>query len=108
MNSVECHVLNCEHYSNNLCALDKIKVDGPAAKDSGSTCCLSFSEKKGNAQNSIGAAPEATPRTAIHCDAQNCTYNHNTKCDADAICVSGCCNDVSSKSGTSCSTFVKR
>lgn len=107
MNSVECFVTNCQHYSNNLCGLDKIKVDGPAAKDSSSTCCLSFTEKKGEAQNSIGA-PEASSRTLIQCDARNCTYNHSKKCDADSICIDSCSNNVSSKSCTACNTFVKR
>lgn len=110
MNKVECHVASCTHHNNNLCQLDKIQVDGPAAKEKGQTCCLSFDEKIGSAQNAVGSSSsrEASPETGIHCKAGNCSYNSNSKCSANCITVGSSCATVSSKSGTECSSFVER
>lgn len=107
MNKVECHVDNCRHYSNNLCSLDKIKVDGPAAKEKSQTCCLSFAERNNSMENSTAAA-DAAPDTGIHCKADNCTYNSASKCNADNVTVGCVCAGVTSKSGTECSTFQER
>lgn len=108
MNKVECHVSNCQHYSDNLCSLDKIKVDGPAAKEKSQTCCLSFDEKTASATNSAVNAKPATEITGINCKADNCTYNSNSKCTADCICVDCGAQNVASKSGTLCASFVER
>lgn len=108
MNKVECHVTNCQHYSDNMCSLDKIKVDGPAARESEQTCCLSFDEKKAGAQNSMGGMPTPAQNTGIHCAAENCTFNHHTKCDARNICIENCYSSASTKCGTECASFRER
>lgn len=104
MNRVECKVISCTYNSQNLCSLDKIHVDGPAAKDKGQTCCASFEEKHGSAMNATSHY-NASPETGIHCKAENCSYNKKCKCNADSVCVDSIASDVSSKSGTSCATF---
>lgn len=107
MNKVECKVTSCTYNSQNLCSLDKINVDGPAAKEKTQTCCSSFEEKHGDAMNSTSAY-NAVPETGIHCKAENCSYNSNCHCDADCICVDSMANSVSSKSGTNCATFIEK
>jgi len=107
MNKVECKVQSCAYNSQNLCSLDKINVDGPAAKEKAQTCCASFAEKKDSAMNSVSVY-NVTEDTGIHCKAENCSYNRNRKCDADHICVDSSANSVSTMSGTNCATFVGR
>lgn len=108
MNKVECHVSNCQHYSNDLCSLDKISVDGPAAKEKSQTCCLSFDEKISSAENVVGYEPQASVQTNISCKATNCGYNSNKRCEADSIRVSNSMSNATSKSGTQCATFSER
>lgn len=108
MNKVECHVTSCQYYGENLCSLDKIRVDGPAAKDKSQTCCLSFDEKKQAAVDSVGSDPQPAIQTAIKCKAENCAFNDDAKCEADCICVECSCANVSTKSGTECGSFIER
>ena len=105
-NKLECSVTSCRHNVNSLCDLPGIKVEGPGASCSDQTCCESYEERSGSASNSVGSS-YASPDTAIDCKAQNCTYNHNCKCEAECVCVGCCCEDVTSKSGTECRTFRK-
>lgn len=107
MNKVECKVQSCAYNNQDLCSLDKIHVDGPAAKEKTQTCCSSFAEKNNSTTNSV-SAQNATEDTGIHCKAENCSYNRNCKCDADHVCVDSSANAVSTMSGTNCATFVGR
>ena len=81
-NKLECSVTACRHNEHNLCDLPGIKIEGPGACESRQTCCESIDGK-----------------------AQNCTYNHDCKCEAECVCVGCSCSDVSGKSGTECCTF---
>ncbi len=105
-NRLECTVTACRHNVDNLCALPGIKVEGPGACRCDQTCCESFEERGTGSTNAVSSGyRSATPETAIDCKAHNCTYNDNCKCNADCVCVDCCCQDVTSKSGTECSTF---
>lgn len=106
MNKLECQVSSCQHWSNNLCCLDGIQVDGPAARENSQTCCDSYEERRsGSGENSSTGSSSPSVDSDIGCSAEHCAYNHNCKCEAECVCVGCCCNDVSSKSGTECCTF---
>lgn len=107
MNKVECHVINCQHYQENLCELDRIQVDGPAARDKAQTCCMSFSEKQNSSSNHVGGG-QASYHTGISCMAEHCGYNQNAKCEADAIGIGCSYGATDAKSGTQCMSFVER
>lgn len=109
MNKLKCQVNTCRYNKDNLCSLNKIQVDGPAAMESRETCCASYAERTRSARNesSCGcASPKES--TDIHCSAEHCTYNENKKCHADCVCVGCCCSDPSVVSETECSTFEPR
>ena len=75
-----------------------------AAQESSQTCCASYEERRpGAGQNAMGQNPSV--ETEIHCKVKGCAYNSHNRCDAQNVCVACCCGDVSSKSGTQCSTF---
>lgn len=105
MNKLECQVSSCRHFHNNLCCLNGIQVDGPAARESSQTCCASYEERQpSGGENSVcGCNP--TVESAIECKAEHCVYNDHCKCEADCVCVGCSCGDVTSKSGTECCTF---
>jgi len=105
-NRLECQVTSCQHYEDGLCSLPGIKVDGPAARVCRQTCCSSYQERgKGAGTASIFSSGNASPDSSISCQAKNCSYNHDCKCEAGCVRVGCCCNDVNSKSGTECCTF---
>ena len=54
MPELKCTVQTCMHNKDFYCALDKIQVGGSSAKNAEETCCDSFEERKGSAQNSYG------------------------------------------------------
>ena len=110
MNKLKCKVDTCRHNKDNLCMLNKIQVDGPAAMESRETCCISYAERTNSSQNysSMGNYSQPSESTDIHCSAEHCTYNENKKCHADCVCVGCCCNDPSVISETECCTFEPR
>ena len=48
MNKLKCSVTTCRHNQNELCGLQKIQVDGPAAMESRETCCHGTRKKPKN------------------------------------------------------------
>lgn len=105
MNKLECQVTSCQHYCDNLCCLPGIQVDGPAARESGQTCCSSYEERKNSGGTNSAGAKTPSEDSSISCEAEHCAYNHNCKCEAECVCIGCCCGEVSSKSGTECCTF---
>ncbi len=98
---LNCQVQSCRYNRDNLCALHAIRVDGPAARVGGQTCCDSFSPQvPGAPENVAGVTP--SPEAAIRCAAQRCAYNRDHRCVAQRVYVGG---DTSTKSGTECLTF---
>ena len=109
MNNLKCSVTTCRHNANQLCELQKIQVDGPAAQESRETCCISYAERAKGANNmSAYNNSNASEGTEIMCSAEHCTYNSNKKCQADNVKVAGCCADPCVVSETECSTFRPR
>lgn len=109
MNKLKCSVSTCRHNENQLCELQRIQVDGPAAKESCETCCVSYSENaKGAHSMSSASGSRASENTEIMCSAGHCAYNSNKKCRADNVSVAGCCCDPCVVSETECKTFRPR
>ena len=104
-NRLECQVTSCRHNENDLCCLDSIKVEGPAARQSSQTCCESYEPRSQSGMNAVSSQGCACAETSIDCKAHSCTYNNNCKCEAGCVCVGCCCSDVTSKSGIECCTF---
>lgn len=107
MNRLECNVTSCQHYCDNLCCLQGIHVDGPAAKESSQTCCDSYEERhRSYGENSSACGRTPSVESSISCKAEHCTYNENCKCTAEQVHVGCSCGEVSTKSGTECCTFI--
>lgn len=101
MTNLNCGVANCSYNKNELCSLNSIDVGGNKATECEETCCKSFIEKsEGSFSND---ASEASLQTEIGCKAENCEYNSNCKCHAEAINVAG--DFASSEGETCCETF---
>lgn len=109
MNKLKCSVTTCRHNADLLCSLNEIQVDGPAATESRDTCCVSYAERKGGANNLSGVCNScATESTVIRCSAEHCAYNSGRKCHADSVKVSGCTSSPCVVSETECTTFRPR
>ena len=75
MNKLKCSVTTCRHNQNELCSLQKIQVDGPAAMESRETCCGSYAERTKSARNEAACGcGSASEQTDIHCSAAHCAY----------------------------------
>ncbi len=108
MNQLECQVTSCQHYCDNRCCLPGIHVDGPAARESGETCCASYEERHSGAGENLSSQGSPSLDSSIQCQAQHCAYNKDCKCEAECVCIGCCCGDVTSKSGTECCTFQNK
>ncbi len=105
-NKLECQVTACQHYRDNLCCLKGIQVEGPAARESGQTCCASFEERhNGSWGENSTAQREPSVESSIDCKATHCVYNRDCRCEADCVCVGCLCGNVTVKSETECCTF---
>lgn len=102
MPDLVCSVENCGYNSEHLCSLNKISVDGSSATNSENTCCASFVQQSDSFSNCAGCE-SATKQTEVGCEAENCVYNEECICHAEAIDVCGC--GAEKASGTECSTF---
>ena len=103
MAELKCGVVTCVHNKQNYCELDAIEVLGSSAQRPEQTSCGSFVEKKGDSYSND--AREATPTSNIVCQACECKYNDNRKCNAGKINVMG--SDASKVEQTECATFNK-
>lgn len=101
MTNLDCSVVNCLHNRDNTCCLDSIHVDGSGAKVTEETCCKSFTKKGANA--SMNCASEPKKPTDVACDAVDCIYNEECRCDAEHIGIAG--RDACSCTQTECASF---
>jgi hypothetical protein len=100
MTKLKCDACSCAYNNDYNCCIDSIQVGGRKATNKSSTCCDSFAEKSGAMSNSN---QRPNPEMVVGCEATNCVYNANHKCDASEICISG---DHACKSReTECATF---
>ncbi|MDO5291958.1 MAG: DUF1540 domain-containing protein [bacterium] len=102
MPDLVCSVENCAYNSEYLCSLNEIHVAGSHAEDAHSTCCGSFCDQKESFSN-CEQCGYATKSTEIACEAENCAYNDNNRCNADSIDVAGCGSQTAI--GTECASF---
>ncbi|HVJ48798.1 DUF1540 domain-containing protein [Desulfitobacterium sp.] len=118
MEKLKCKAVNCLHNYNTLCGADEIQVQGGQAMGGRATFCGTFNSRNlGNYVSSMGnmnyggAAEQVFsdhPSMEPHvlCNAVNCAYNVEQKCDADAVQIQ---NEVSSTAEqTECQTFFPR
>ena len=87
MTRLECSVKNCVHNADDCCCRGAILVDGQQAKTAEGTCCASFDESKGGLFKNLFKTPET--KLTVACDAVQCAYNRENRCEAGAICICG-------------------
>lgn len=104
MNKLTCDVSSCKHNDDCLCALNKIKVEGPGASAKDQTCCSSFAKQDSSASNSCGCGCAST-ETTIDCKAESCIHNKNCKCEANSVEVGCMCSTPTVMSETECCTY---
>lgn len=107
MTHLQCDVMNCANNKDNLCCRPNIQVNGPCAFGSEQTCCSSFLDATSSVENSIGYS---MPNLGLEigCDAKNCVYNQEERCNADEIKVSSEGEKPDTASKTECATFRNR
>lgn len=105
MPELKCTVQTCVHNKDFYCALDKIQVGGSAAKNAEETCCDSFQERSGAAQNAYAnsAGQTASACSSVECQAKQCKYNDSCQCHAGKISVEG--SNACQCGQTQCATF---
>lgn len=104
MTKLDCNVTSCIHNADNCCCKQAIVVDGCHAKDCCDTCCGSFDENRDGTFTNLFKTPEK--RLEIDCEAVNCIYNEQHRCQAEHVGISG--NGASQAGQTECSTFKLR
>lgn len=101
---LNCTARTCVYNKDEYCSKGDIKIDGNDAKTADETCCKSFVERKEGVSNSASEGC-GCQNVQILCEACQCAYNHDEKCEAAKITVTGTgackCGD------TKCGTFCK-
>lgn len=100
MTKLKCNVGSCEYNQEYCCCLNGIEVGGPNATDKENTCCENFVKKSGSMTNCNMCK---NPTMEVGCEATNCVYNCDCKCDADEICICG--ERINGEHGTECHSF---
>lgn len=101
MTKLKCSVRGCTYQKDECCCRGNIHVEGTHANKNSETCCGSFQEKKEcGCANSMGEPPQMSE---IACEAVNCKFNVDCKCNAKDIMVTG--NNACSSSETECASF---
>ena len=103
MNNLMCSVNTCTHNQNNLCCREYIKVAGKNTITANFTSCENFRRKEGELTNNA-----QLPKNSLNvlCEAENCKYNNNQKCEADNISIEG--SYALSGIQTECATFSSK
>lgn len=98
MSYLQCSASTCANNNSGTCCRPNIKVKGVSAFDPSGTSCGSYVEVTSGFSNST---QYDVPNLSldIHCEADNCIYNHTKNCTADSIQI-----DYGS-ADTECSTF---
>lgn len=116
---LSCSALNCVHNMSGLCSSNVIHVIGAGAHTSMETMCNTFAPKGlKNAithlpnMNMVGEIKQIFTNNSIQmspiikCEAMNCIYNIDKKCNADNIQIYG--PNAENTQGTQCETFKNR
>lgn len=100
MTKLKCDACSCAYNNDYYCCINSIQVGGKDATNKSSTCCDSF-EKQTGAMSNYNQTPN--PEMIVACEASNCVYNENRKCEASEISI---CGDHAGKAReTECGTF---
>ena len=92
-----CLAKRCAHNNNNECNAGYINIRGESANNTRETTCSSFwDDSVMFFTNYVKCGSPVNPEDII-CEAKNCNYNHNKKCQADNVIIN---NDY-----FSCDTF---
>ena len=100
---LNCNAASCMHNCDNQCCLNSICVEGSLACQCGETCCSDYEHQKPGATNMCHLPKDSL---SISCEATNCIYNTNKKCDADHVDISGI--KAVTEDDTVCTTFQAR
>ena len=103
MGNLNCNAASCMHNCDNQCCLNSICVEGSSACRCGETCCGDYEHQKPGATNMCHLPKDSL---SISCEATNCIYNTNKKCDADHVDISGI--KAVTEDDTVCTTFQAR
>ena len=103
MGNLNCNAASCMHNCDNQCCLNSICVEGSLACQCGETCCSDYEHQKPGATNMCHLPKDSL---SISCEATNCIYNTNKKCDADHVDISGI--KAVTEDDTDCTTFQAR
>lgn len=103
MNNLICSVNTCTHNQNNLCCRESIRVAGKNTITANFTSCENFRRQEGGLTNNT-----QIPQNSLNivCEAENCIYNNNQKCEANNISIEG--SYALSEIQTECGTFESR
>ena len=102
MSKLDCTVTNCFYNDDKCCCKGDIMVEGEEARESGSTCCGSFVEKKtSTAKNSVS---QPKKDIEVGCHACHCVHNEDCRCMADKIGIAGA--NACQCQETECITFA--
>lgn len=102
MTKLECNVTSCLHNADNHCCRRAIVIDGQEAREKEQTCCGSFDENRDSSFRNVFKTPENS--VEISCEAVNCIYNENHRCEAKGIGVIG--DGANRAEDTLCATFA--
>lgn len=93
--------MTCVYNKDALCSKGDITIGGENARIADETCCKSFRERTSEDYSSAEGCGCKTIN--VDCEARECIYNENCKCDAAKIGIGGVsatqCQD------TMCGTF---
>ena len=101
MPMLSCSAISCVFNKDELCSKGDIMVGGQSAHTPTETCCESFKERSANdLSNSQGCGCSTIH---VDCEANECIYNKDCKCDAAKIGIGG--SSASKAQDTNCGTF---
>lgn len=89
MPELRCSVDTCAHNKQFYCQLDSINVGGSEAKKPQETCCESFKERSETGYTNKMDESTPSPLSNICCEACDCVYNNDKRCEAGKISVEG-------------------
>lgn len=101
MAELRCGATGCTYNKDMYCCKGDILVGGKNAKEQDETCCESFLPKREDSYTS--AIEHACKTISIDCEAANCIYNANYKCQAEHVDIKG--SHACVRGETCCATF---
>lgn len=101
MTFLDCSVTGCMYNADRCCSKGDIKVEGKEATSHVETCCGSFRER--GAESTENAAKRISKLSDVECEACNCTFNEEGKCNAEHIGIAG--GDACKCAETECASF---